>query len=88
MGDLDLHFQGHLAVQGLKLAQCGSYNAINDYDVFVDSGWPRGCTRLKRALVNLELCQFGGCNMITRTVLLGFGPNLHRICISQAELQT
>ena len=28
MGGLDLVFQGHLAVPGLKLAQCGSCNAI------------------------------------------------------------
>ena len=27
MGDLDQHFQGHLAVQGLKLTQCDSCNA-------------------------------------------------------------
>ena len=46
MGDLDIHFQDHLAildlgqdhvaVQGLKLAQLGRCTAINEYDVFID----------------------------------------------------
>ena len=53
MADLDLHFQGNVAVQGLKLTQFGSCNVI-EFDAFIDWGQPRGCTRLKRALVILK----------------------------------
>ena len=47
---LDLHFQGHLAVQVLNVIQSGSCNATDELGV--TRVRPRGCTRLYGALVN------------------------------------
>ena len=33
LGDLDLHFQGHLALQGLKFTRFGSCNAITQKSI-------------------------------------------------------